>query len=424
MVGTYLRKLRLLNRDARLYLVTWAVLGFCWMGIYMTLFNLYLLRLGHNAEFVGLVNAAGALVFAIFSLPAGALGGRWGVRRMMVIGVSMNVMGLGLPLLGESVPVTMREGWLLTTFSLGWLGMALWNVNGDVFLTAKTTQAERGHAFSVMMSLLSLAGFAGSLVGGLLPAFFSTVLQVTHQQPGPYRYALAFAAALFATSIPVLLATREVEAVGEEECASGAGPGPYGLIVLMAVVQVLQAGGEAAARTFFNVYLDAGLGVATHRIGTLTAAAQLIAVPAALATPLLMSRWGNGRTFIRASLAMALSLLPLALIPHWASAGLGYVGVTALAMVWRPAFVLYRMELVPPAWRALLNGASIMALGLSMGAMSWAGGLIVTALGYRSLFLTGASVTAVGALLFWIHFRRQRGEIARRSVEAPGGATG
>lgn len=337
---------------------------------------------------------------------------------MMVIGMSMSVMGLGLPLLVESVPVTMREGWLLTTYSLGWIGMALWNVNGDVYLTARTTQAERAHAFSVLAAVWSLAGFVGSLVGGLLPGFFSTVLSVSPQHPGPYRYSLAFAAALFALGVPVLLATREVEAADTEEHASEAEPGRYGLIVLIAVVQVLQVGDEAVARTFFNVYLDVGLGVATHQIGTLAAAAQLIAVPAALTAPLLMSRRGNGRTFIRASLAMALSLLPMALIPHWAGAGIGFVGVMALAMIWRPAFVLYRMEFVPPAWRALLNGASIMALGLSMGAMSWGGGLIVTSLGYRSLFLTGAGVTTAGALLFWAYFRGWCGEGVSRSVEA------
>jgi hypothetical protein len=76
MVTTYAQKLRLFNRDVRLYMVTWILAGFCFVGIYMVLFNLYLLRLGYDPEFIGLVNAAGSLAFAILSLPAGALGGR------------------------------------------------------------------------------------------------------------------------------------------------------------------------------------------------------------------------------------------------------------------------------------------------------------------------------------------------------------
>lgn len=59
MVNDYLKKMRLFSRDARLYMATWVVLGFCWIGIYMVLFNLCLLRLGYDLEFVGLVNAPG-----------------------------------------------------------------------------------------------------------------------------------------------------------------------------------------------------------------------------------------------------------------------------------------------------------------------------------------------------------------------------
>ena len=91
----------------------------------------------------------------------------------------------------------------------------------------------------------------------------------------------------------------------------------------MALVVLLQVAGEGAARTFFNVYLDAGLHVPTAQIGVLSAAGQLLAVPAALAAPLLMARWGKERTFVLGSLGMTLSLLPLALIFHWGAAGLG-----------------------------------------------------------------------------------------------------
>jgi len=73
------------------------------------------------------------------------------------------------------------------------------------------------------------------------------------------------------------------------------------------------------------------------------------------------------------------------------------------------------MELVSPGWRAVVNGASNMALGSSMSAISLGGGYIVTALGYRSLFLTGAGVTAAGALLFWAYSHVPRGELATTS---------
>jgi len=79
MSTTYLSAFRLFSRDARLYLMTAALFGFTvFGGIYAVLLNLYLLRLGYGPQFVGLINGTGQLAFAIFCLPAGALGRRWG----------------------------------------------------------------------------------------------------------------------------------------------------------------------------------------------------------------------------------------------------------------------------------------------------------------------------------------------------------
>jgi predicted MFS family arabinose efflux permease len=405
MLTDYLKALRLFSRDVRLYLITSALFGFCFMGIYAVALNLYLLRLGYGPEFVGLVVAAVGLAFAIFSLLAGEFGRRWGTRRMMIVGMGLGVIGLGLPPLAEFLSTSLRSGWLMVTYSLGWLGAALYLVNADVFLINTTSPAERSHVFSMQAALGPLAGVAGSLVGGLLPEFFSSISHVSLEHPDPYGYTLLTAAVLFVPAVPVLVATHEVGTASTSETVSEAGPAPYGLIAFLVVVQLLQAAGEGAGRTFFNVYLDVDLHSPTYQIGTLLAIGNLLAVPAALITPTAIGRWGDGRIFIWASLGTTLSLVPLALIPHWTAAGFGFVGMMALSSVWRPAFVLYRMRIVLPGWRAVMNGATNMALGLSYFTMSLGGGYVVTALGYPSLFLAGAGMTAVGALLFWAYFR-------------------
>lgn len=403
-VITYLQKLRLFSRNVRLYLITAALVGFCYMGIYVVLFNLYLLRLGYGPEFIGLVSSANALAYAISAFPAGALGRRWGIRRTTIAGVNLIVAGLGLPPLAELAPAAMQPGWLLVTYSLAWCGASLYSVNADVFIMGATGPEERSYAFSMQMALWPLAGFAGSLVGGLLPGLFATLSRAPLAHPAPYRYSLLIAALLFTPAVPTLLATSEVTTAHTRESAASMRHAPYGLIGLLALVQLLQGAGEGVTRTFFNVYLDVGLHVATQQIGTLAAVGQLLSVPAALVTPLLVDRWGNRRVFIWASLGTALSLLPLALIPHWGAAGFGSVGVMALAAVWHPAYIMYRMEITSPSWWAVVNGATNMAMGLSWSGMSLGGGYIVTALGYPSLFLTGAGVTAAGALLFWAIF--------------------
>ena len=98
-------------------------------------------------------------------------------------------------------------------------------------------------------------------------------------------------------------------------------------------------------------------------------------------------------------------MLPLILISHWSAAGLGFVGVLALTSIRYPTFLVYTMEVVSPARRGTMSGAGEMASGLSFSAMALGGGYIIEAFGYRSLFLTGASLTVVGTLSFLIHLR-------------------
>ncbi len=416
---TYVQKLHLFSRDVRLYLISGTLMGLCWMGIYGVLFNLYLLRLGYELAFIGLINAATALTYALFSLPAGALGGRWSVRRTMVLGYGLVVAGFLLPPLAPVIPVSWRTGWLLVTYCLGVAGASLYMVNGSVFLMGATGEAERSHAFSVQTALSPLAAFFGSLMGGFLPGLFAVWSGGSLDDPAPYGYALLTAAALLSLGIPVLLATRESVPVDIEESAAPVGrawSAPLFLVGFLALVQMLQGAGEGAARTFFNVYLDTGLGVTTHLIGILAAVGQLAAVPTAFVTPLLIARWRYGPTFIGASLGMACSLLPMALIPRLGAVSLGYIGVMAMSAVWRPPFLVYRLEIVSLRWRATMSGASNMSMGLSWAVMGLFGAQIADSVGYGGVFLAGAILTTSGAALFWLFDRVPRGEYARRTA--------
>ena len=419
LVTDYLRTFRLFHRDVRLFFITAALLGFTQFGgIRAVLLNLYLLRLGLGPETIGLVNAAGMLAFGGFALPAGVLGGRLGTRRTMIAGLCLGVIGFGLLPLADLVPVAVQTGWVLATYVLGWIGTTLHVVNGTPFLMGATSPEERMHVFSAQGALWPLAGFAGSLVGGILPGLFAGALGLSLEHQAPFRYPLLIAAVAMIPAIPAMLATGDVSPARAGETLGRSGPAPYGVIALLTLVVLLRAPGSGVARTFFNVYLDTGLHVTTAQIGALSAAGQLLSVPAVLAAPLLMRRWGTGRTYALSSLGIALSLLPLALIRHWSAAGIGQASVMALALVSNPAITVFHQEIVLPGWRTAIAGATAMAMGLGWSATALGGGYVIAALGYRSLFLMGAGLTVAGVLLFWAYFRVPRGELARRS--APG----
>lgn len=400
-MSNYWDTLKYFSRDVRIFLITAVLIGFTvFGGIYSLLLNLYLLRLGYGPEFVGAINATGLLALALLSLPAGSLGGRWGVRRAMILGLSLCVVGYGSLPLAEWIPAAARGGWLIATYTIAHLGLTLYLVNSNPYLMASTTPRERNHVFSVQSALWPMAGFAGSLIGGLLPGIFAAGFGVTLDSPLPYRYPLLIAALLLIPAVGVVLRTREIEATDEMNGSQPRGSMPLATIGLLAMVGFLRVGGEGIGRTFFNVYMDDGLGIATAQIGGLLAAAQLLAVPAALFTPLLAARWGNARVLLWGTAAVALSLLPLALIPHWIAAAAGFISMIALVSVTRPVFIVYTQEAVARPWWSAMSGATTMTVGFSWGVTALGGGFMIASVGYSGLFLTGALLTAAGALLF------------------------
>ena len=139
MAATYLHTINLINKNVRLYLVSVALVGFTVDGgIYSVLFNLYLLRLGYGPEFVGLINSAGLLIFALVSLPAGVIGGRWGSRRTMITGLGLMLLGCSVLPLAEFSPAGWQAGWLLTSYVVIFLGLSLYFVNTAPFLMSNT----------------------------------------------------------------------------------------------------------------------------------------------------------------------------------------------------------------------------------------------------------------------------------------------
>jgi len=416
LLTDYRQNLRRFDRDVRLYLISTALNGFTVDGIATVLFNIYLLRLGYGPEFIGLVNAVGALVMASFSFPAVTVGQRWGTRRALVAGVGVMAIGYGAYSLAHFLPTERQMAWILGTVVLSHLGLTLYYVNGTPFLMAATRPAERSLAFSLQVALAPLAGFAGSLVGGVLPSVIAVIVDAPADGSASYGYALLLASVLLIPGLFVLRSTREVSPEEEKEEITQRERVPYRQIIILMIVVVLRMAGRVAARTFFNVYLDDDLQVSTVLIGLFSAAGLLVSVPVALATPMLVARWGNRRVITWGSLGIGLSLLPLALIRHAGAAGISYVGIAALFSLTTGPFRVFGLELVSPRWRLAMSGALMMGVGLSTTAMALGGGYAIAALGYRALFLGAAGVSVVGALLFWANFRVPREEFRKRSV--------
>lgn len=418
MVASYLDTVRRFNRNLRLYLFATALMGFTYDGgIYAVIFNLYLLRLGYGPEFVGQVNAAGMFAFAMSAFPAGALGDRFGNHRLLLAGLWTMFGGSLLLAAVESGPLPLQTSGLMVAYVLLNIGLSCYFVNSVPYLMNITGSGERTAAFSVQSALISLAAFAGSLLAGFLPGYFALLFDHSLDEPAPYRYPLWLASILFTAGIWAIAAGRPTtdqplhSPAVAVEIPAAAGRSVWGVIGLLTLIRLLLISGSAVAMIFFNVYMDAGLAVPTAQIGAAISIGRLSAVPAALLTPLLAARMGNGRVTVLASLGVVLCLLPLALAPVWYAATLGYIGAIAMSSVRYPAFMVYTMEIIPAHFRSVVAGASEMAAGLSFALLALAGGYIIVAGGYGPLFLTGATLNLLGtgALALFLYARWRQG---------------
>ena len=419
LVSGYVKALRLFQRDIRL-LIACTVTVWLSLGIYSVLFNLFLVRLGYDAPFVGLARAVGSLCFAGFGLVAGLLGRRFGSRNAAIAGVGGLTLAYGLMGLAELVPVHWRSPWLLVSNALGWICVGSFFVNQGPFMMLHTTEEERKHAFSVSGMMTPLMLFGGALLGGLLPGLFGGALGLPEDASAPYGLALGACAVFTAAGMTLLWRTGKTQVAEAHQDGRRAVAMPLAIIGFLALFSFFRVTGEHALYTFLNVYFDLELGISTAHIGVLFALGQFLAVPGAIAYPSLAERWGDFRTIAFGVVGISLALLPLILVPHWAPAVLSFAGVMAGAAVVNTAVFVYSLSVVPERWRSVISGATGMANGLGIAAISMSGGIMVGTWGYRSFFGVSAAMTLLGALVFWGYFRVPRGEFAREVVEQPG----
>ena len=397
---------RSFNIDIRRLLAAWGCVAFGYFGIQAVLLNIYLLRLGFGIDFIGLLIASGQLTWALFALPAGAIGRQFGLRRSLAMGYGLVAVGMALLLLVEALPPTVWTPWIYGSWLIYWIGAAFNTVNSTPYMMGAASEAERPYAFSAQSAVIAVMAFAGGAIAGLLPGLFAVLLGEPLDGPAPYRVALWVAPLVFLLPIFLMAGASPMKLPKGAKSASRTAA-PIGLVVLLGVIVFLQTAGEGAARAFFNVYMDTDLAVNIVTIGTVMGLAQLLPVLVAVITPQIMLRFGTERTLAGAGAALAVALMVLALVPNWIVAGLGFSAVVSIASLGGIARNIFSQELVPLQWRTISSAILTIGLALGWAIMAALGGPLVEAVGFRGFFLVSA-VLALLSVVVILGYRRFR----------------
>lgn len=403
-----------LSRNVRLYLVIPFVIGFSWLGLFIVLFNLFLLRLGYGPRFIGLISALGPIMFILMSIPGGLLSRRWGSRRLIILGVSIYAVSFTLLPWGELLSSPGRECWFVSFLLLAYLGGCFYWPNADIYLMQVTTAENRGRAFALQQALYPMAGFLGSLVAGQLPGFFAWLLESSLDQPMPYRYALLLCGVAYLGGVLAMWATT-AEPMPAKPAAPApvtTGPGTGGqwsqalaLMLPFALVEMIWRGGTQGPTRFFNIFLNVDLQVSPAQIGLLLGVGQLVAAALALTTPWCARRIGHGRVIVFALVGLNSSLLFMAMSESWLSAGVAYMLFQALTAISISAIAIYRMERVDASWWGLVSGVAVAARGIGESAVFFGGGILIEWVGFAGFFRATAGLLGIGLIFFLVYFR-------------------
>jgi MFS family permease len=388
------------------------VFAAAFLGITQLLRVIYLLRLGAGLELIGLLYAVGALLFGVLGLPSGALGARLGPRRAMLIGAAVLAGGLALLPLTELLSGPMRSVWPVIPELVNTLGWSLLVVNSVPILVATTTPENRKTAYALREALLGFANLAGMLLAGVLPATFALLLGTTTATPAPYRYGLAVSIVLGAVGVFLLARTGPLH-YERHASALTAARAPWRPIILLLLCGFLNQGAVASCRAFTYAYMDTAFGMPTSVIGLVSAAGMGLAVVAALNSARVARRYGSSGAMMLSSVALALDLLMMALVPHWVAAALGTMIVLGLFSLWMPPYQTLQMEFAAPGQRAIVSG-------LGFGTISLIGGRLASTAGYPALFLLGVVLAlASAALMVYVQRLRIRSDAAAGLMQEP-----
>jgi len=398
----YARSLRTFSPNARRYLATTALFGvgtaFQWL-----FFNLYVLSLGFDQAFVGLLAGIPALVTAASALPIGILLPRIGYRRSLLVGCVLFVAAF----VGWAFFPTRSV--LVAGSVLAGLGSSLLLVTSSPLMVASSTAGNRTQLFGVQFGLNTLVGVVANLAGGYLPRLFAGAFRIPIESPTAYRAVLLVAMTLAATAIVPIVRLRGLGGNRSErpiDMRRIAGSWP--ILGKLLAVQLTISLGAGMLMPFVNVFYKLRFDLPDPSLGTVFSLSSLLTGVSALAAPLVAARIGKVRTIV---LTQALSLPFLAAMgfsPWFGLSATGFLVRTALMNMSSPVFMAFTMGLVPGSLRPLTSALLILAWNAGWAISSALSGFIQVSIGFWPLFVITGSIYALVVALTYALFRNTR----------------
>ena len=375
--------------DAQYWRLFWAE-GFFDFGmfIFVLLYNLYLLQLGFQEDFIGRVSGmmtAGSIAGAL--LAAVALR-RFGLSTTIRAAFGFTALFSALRAFWTPTPA------LLGMATLAGVSAAGWPVAFPPAVTQLTTEKNRARAFSLISSVGIAIGVVGAQAAGHLPGWL-TRLQLVSTSVQSYRVALLSGCVL--VLIAMLMVGRAN--LGSKTAAVQKLRWPTRPVLRFLAAMVVWNFGTGAFNPFFNVFLVRH-GMQVEQIGSAVSVSQIAQIAAILASPWFFRQLGLVRGIAGMQFATALSLGALALMTGPIGAAAGYVVYMMTQYMSEPGMFTLLMDAAPADERGSASALNFLVMFASQAIAAALAGQMLTTFGYPPVLFAAGVICAASALLF------------------------
>lgn len=392
------------NQNCRLNFATTVLQGFG-QGVYLLVFNLYILALGIDADVLGVILSLAPLAQAIGSIPIGFLAERIGFRKTFVI--IYGVTGLAR-LLQVSSSSTVIIG--AAAFFSG-LALAGDFVVRIAFLAANSRRQERTNIYSFSSFLFSFSLAVGSLVAGFIPNLF---LARSLDLVSAYRFTLYLSGALTLLGIVPSLFVKD-QVVNPQKRPSLSPylwgmdrfTGQQGVISLFVGVTI------GMTIPFMNVYFIYDLGATREFFGIASALALGFTMVGTAVAPLVASRVGWVRSVTNLRLIVPVALVIFAVTSSQYLGAGAYWAQHVLIQMSQPLAFAFAMYIASERVRTAVSAWLNVTFWLGNAIAAPITGVFLAVNDYQSpIFIAAVTITVAAALnhLFFNRLERSTHE--------------
>jgi hypothetical protein len=369
---------------------------------------LLVLAITGSAAQVGLIAAAQALPFLVFSLPAGALIDRWNRRRVMLIcEVARAAALLSLPVVWWIWELHLAHIYVVAIIT--GIAFVFYNIAEIAALPQLVAKEKLPKAMSATNVVEWAGELSGPAIGGVLVGFAKTTVSgamTAYVVQGALQLLSMFSLSAIRKELAVPPPTADADLMGEMKA---------GAQWLWSTSAVRALAAQAAALNFlFGPVTIAIIVLATEEyaavpeaIGFLFSVAGIVGLGAAIAAPWVRGKVKVGPLIVVCLAGWALGMVVMPLSTNFYVLALGWAIVTGVGGVYDVAATSYRLALVPDEMQGRVNSVfRFVAFGVRPVTLAL-GGLSIAALGARqTLWLLAMGMVLTALLTAFSSMRR------------------